>query len=250
MGKLYRTELHCHTRTVSPCANADPEYLIEDYKKHGYDTIVVTDHFKTHALHESAYLDAVHEGRFVPDGFDRSIFARSRMGTMTWDDIVSFFVSGAQYLRQIAPPEMTILQSAELCMPGAGNDYLLYGITEEFLRAHPGLDRITNLITLHNLLSANGILLIEAHPFRNGMAVMDPSWVDGIEVYNGAKNHNSRNEVAEFWADHYSLIKTSGTDYHDPCHTPDAGILTEEKITSVSQLVRILKSGEYDLIRE
>ncbi|MCQ2424163.1 MAG: hypothetical protein MJ088_04625 [Clostridia bacterium] len=61
MGKLFRTELHCHTRTVSPCANADPEYLIEDYRKHGYDTIVVTDHFKTRALRQSAYLVAVLE---------------------------------------------------------------------------------------------------------------------------------------------------------------------------------------------
>ena len=43
---------------------------------------------------------------------------------------------------------------------------------------------------------------------------------------------------------------TSGSDHHDSNQYPDAGILTDEPITSNKQLLEVLKSGNYELIRD
>ena len=100
------------------------------------------------------------------------------------------------------------------------------------------------------LARENGILTIQAHPFRMGMVTTHPNEVDGIEVFNGHPGHNSNNDIAEAWAKKYGKIMTSGTDHHNPDHMPDGGILTDEPITSEKQLIEVLRSGNYDLIRE
>ena len=55
--------------------------------------------------------------------------------------------------------------------------------------------------------------------------------------------------IAEAWAEKYGKIKTSGTDHHDPDHQPRGGILTDFPITSEKQLIEVLRSGNYELIK-
>ena len=78
----------------------------------------------------------------------------------------------------------------------------------------------------------------------------EASFIDGVEVYNGHKGHDSRNEIAEMWAEKYGLIKTSGTDFHYNHVPANAGILTEQKIEDMDALVATLKAGNYELIKE
>ena len=129
------------------------------------------------------------------------------------------------------------------------NDYLVFGITEELLRAHEDIFSL-NPESFSKISRENGFLFVQAHPFRNTMTVINPAFLDGVEVYNGHKGHDSRNEIADMWADKYGLIKTSGTDFHYPHVPANAGILTDEKITTSEQLLEILKSGSYSLIKE
>ena len=93
----------------------------------------------------------------------------------------------------------------------------------------------------------NGLLIVQAHPFRNGMKIMPPQYLDGIETFNGHSGHDSRNDIAEAWARHFGLICTSGTDFHHPHQNPDAGIITHEPICTQEQLIAVLKSGNYTL---
>jgi predicted metal-dependent phosphoesterase TrpH len=102
----------------------------------------------------------------------------------------------------------------------------------------------------HKLCQEKGYLFIQAHPFRNGMKVINPAFVDGVEVFNGHGGHDSRNEIAEAWANKFSLLKTSGTDFHYAHAPTNGGIVTDEKIQTVQQLVAVLKSGKYELIKE
>ena len=81
------------------------------------------------------------------------------------------------------------------------------------------------------------------------MTVVDPKYLDGIEVYNGNDAHDSRNPIAEIWAERFSLIKTSGSDYHRPIHKANSGILTEHEIKTADELVATLRSGKYELIK-
>lgn len=94
-----------------------------------------------------------------------------------------------------------------------------------------------------------GGLFFQAHPFRNSMRITKPDILDGIEVYNGHIGHDSRNDIANLWADKFGFIKISGSDYHHDTSVIGAGILTAEPVTNVTQLVSILKSGRYALIR-
>jgi hypothetical protein len=61
--------------------------------------------------------------------------------------------------------------------------------------------------------------------------------------------HDSRNDIAEAWANKFSLIKTSGTDFHYADVPANAGILTENEITTMDELVDVLKSGNYELVK-
>ena len=102
----------------------------------------------------------------------------------------------------------------------------------------------------HILATENNMLFIQAHPFRNWMMVIDPRMVDGVEVFNGHFGHDSRNEIANMWAERFNLIKTSGTDFHYITSPANGGIFTEEEITDMAQLIEILKSGNYTLNKD
>ena len=141
---------------------------------------------------------------------------------------------------------VNILFGAELRFNGNNNDYLVFGLTKEFLYEHPDIFDL-HAEKFHNLAKENNMLFIQAHPFRNWMMVIEPKMVDGVEVFNGHFGHDSRNEIADMWAEKYNLIKTSGTDYHYITSPANGGIFTEEEITDMGQLVEILKSGNYEL---
>ena len=100
------------------------------------------------------------------------------------------------------------------------------------------------------MVNKNNGILIQAHPFRDSMTVTNPKAIDGVEVFNGHMGHDSRNEIAELWAEKYNLIKTSGTDFHYNHVPANAGIVTECEITSMALLVKTLRSGDYTLIKK
>ncbi len=250
MSYKFKTELHCHTKSVSHCAHDEPEHLVETYLAAGYTTIVVTDHLSDFTFKYMSQIGRDEgEYRYLPADFDRTIFDRSDAGEATWDDKISFLMAGPAFLRKVADGRLTVLLGAELRLPDSANDYLLYGVTEEFLRANPDLNKCS-VKQASLTCRASGVLMIQAHPFRNRMKIVEPDYLDGIEIYNGAHNHDSRNDFAEMWARRYNMIVTSGSDYHDDYHSPDAGILTEAPIRTSEELLSVLRSGNYELIRE
>ena len=122
-----------------------------------------------------------------------------------------------------------------------GNDYLVFGVTEEFLRSHPEIINMT-AGEFSALSRQEGLLFYQAHPFRNGMTVTDPKLLDGIESYNGHLNHDSRNDIAMIWAEKHHLLQSSGSDYHDPGREARGGILVPERIRTQEELLKVLRS--------
>ena len=94
-----------------------------------------------------------------------------------------------------------------------------------------------------------GGLLIQAHPFRNNVVISDPTFIDGVEVWNCSVGHASRNDVAEFWANRFSLIKTSGSDLHCDWQIIGGGMETDAPITTDGELLATLRGGKYTLLR-
>ena len=94
-----------------------------------------------------------------------------------------------------------------------------------------------------------GFLVVHAHPFRCGTHMMNPDLYDGYEVYNGNPRQQSHNELADVWADMNGKIKTSGSDFHKPGDPACGGIVTAERIRDNAALLRVLRSGNYTLLR-
>jgi predicted metal-dependent phosphoesterase TrpH len=219
---MFKTELHCHSKGVSTCARVGEQEIIERYVSAGYSTLVLTNHF--------------------------SDYIYTAQGMENWEQFIDLFTSEYEKIKRAADGKLNVLLGAELRFDGAFNDYLLFGFDEKFLREHPYLYK-TTVGEFHELCKERGYLLIQAHPFRNGMLVISPDKIDGVEVFNGHLGHDSRNDLACLWAEKYNLIKTSGTDFHYPNVPVNGGITTERAVQTMSELTEILKSGNYQLIK-
>ncbi len=226
MERKYKTEMHCHTRTSSPCAGATPEETVRQYIEYGYSTVVVTEHLSRNILNR----------------YDSDLSDKEKIG---------LWLEGYRKMKVAAGDRINVLLGAELRFPNTGGtDFLLYGPTEDFFLNNPDMtdhDRWWNCALIHN----NGNMIFQAHPFRFGMMLCETHIIDGIEIYNGHPGQSSHNEMSELWAKlHPQLKHISGSDHHDTDQFPDAGILTDEPITSNEQLLRVLREGNYDLIRD
>jgi len=224
----YLTELHCHTAEVSKCGKATAEETVEFYLDHGYTTVVLTNHLSKKTFSN-------------PKFGDQSLW--------TWDEKVDFFVDGYRKLKAAAAGRLNILLGCEYRSFTNPSDYQIYGITEEFMRAHPDLMEL-EIKAVSQLVREAGMLFMQAHPFRDGMTVTKPERLDGIEVWNGNLGKDNRNDIAEMWADRYGLIKVSGTDFHavKPGKCP-VGIVTGVPVKTNEQLIEILRSGDYRLLK-
>lgn len=216
----YKTELHAHSATVSPCATVSPEELVARYTEAGYTTLVLTEHYCDYVI------DPAGE---------------------TWEEKAEHYLSGYRTLRRVANGRLNVLLGCELRFLGSSNDYLVLGMDENFLQKHPDLHHMTPE-SFSVFAREHGLLFIQAHPYRRGMDRIDPALLDGMEVFNGHPDHNSHNPDALKTAQDHGLIRTSGSDYHFPSATPAGGILTDAPIQSVSELMAVLRSGGYTLI--
>lgn len=223
----YKTELHCHTKEISPCSSESAEEVAQKYIDNGYTSLVVTNHVGV-AMFE-----------YCVKGKD-------------WAEKVNSYFDAIDLVSRAAEGKLHVIDGMELRFPGSINDYLVFGMTRELLLKSEGIFDLQP-DTFHEFSKANGLLFIQAHPMRGGMELIPPEHVDGYEVFNGHPAQYSHNKKVEEWVSQfkgeYDLIFTSGTDNHDAYMVPDAGIITDAPITSSDELVNVLKSGKYTLIK-
>lgn len=135
----------------------------------------------------------------------------------------------------------------EICFEENANDYLVYGINEEFLRKHKKLYALT-LKQFRELTADQGIVIVQAHPFRPGLVPAPPSLLDGIEIFNGNPRHDSSNHLALQYAQENKLTGFSGSDFHQPQDAARGGILTYEKIPENGFAEWILQRKKFECI--
>lgn len=192
--------------------------MVERYAAAGYSGFVLTDHYNR------AYMD--------------------RYGISDWDGKLEHFLDG--YRRAKARGDaigFTVLLGAELALDGSANEYLLYGLTEEFLRVHPELYARTQE-EVRRLADANDILIVQAHPYRPGLTRASAQFLDGVEVYNGNPRHHSQNPLARQYAAEQGLLCSSGSDAHQVEDIARGGLETTTRIESLAQLQAAIRAGE------
>lgn len=225
VNEMFKTELHLHTEPVSACAHVIAKDAVEHYIENGYDTVVITNHMSPTLFN-----------KVVPDGVTE------------WKDIADIYLEDYRIAKRTAGNRMNVILGMELRVKENMNDYLVYGIDEQFIY---DMGNIMDLKfkEISKMFREKGAVIFQAHPFRNNMTVTDPNLLDGIEAYNMTPltNHNSRNDFANLWAKEHNLIKICGSDYHNKNYLCGCGILTEKEITDSKQLAQILKSRQFSI---
>lgn len=226
--KKYKYQMHTHTAPCSACGSSTPDELVEALHTGGYNGCVLTNHFI--------------RGN---SGIDRSL---------PWKDFVAQYEKDYMECKTAAQKyDLDIIFGVEEGV-GDGLEILCYGITPQFLYNNPQLQNDHSVETWYNALHKFGALCIQAHPFRDRAYITNPrvlslEYIDGIEVYNHY-NTPENNLQAERFADaHPDLILTSGADTHTGGSACFAGIETYTRITNEKDIVSILKSGRYTLIK-
>ncbi len=215
---IYKTEMHCHTLESSlRCGKVPAKEIVDAYREAGYDTLIVTDHFG---------------GKHV-----------SEKGT-EYD--ICVFLEGFKTAQNYCP-DFNVLLGMEINLCENRNDYLVYGITEEIIREFPRMHELC-ISDFCDFAHEKGLLVYQAHPFRNGQTIVPPVVVDGIESFNAHPRHDSRNSIAQSWAELYNKKTISGSDAHQKQDLARGGIKTRLKITNQHELLSVLTTCDYELI--
>ncbi len=223
----FKYQMHAHTLPCSACAQRTIEELVEHLYLGGYQGCVITNHF----LNGNT-------------GIDRSL---------PWDEFVKQFETDYIKGKECAEKyDLDIIFGVEEHV-SCGLEILCYGITPDILYAHPELSQRDCRIW-HEVLSSYGALCVQAHPFREREYIRESKllpleFIDGIEIFN-AENTEHENINAEKAAiEHPELIITSGADSHRNRSICIGGIESETRIRNEKELVAVLKSRKYNVIK-
>ncbi len=213
----YKIELHCHTNPVSGCSNINGRDLVRCYAKAGYSAVQVTDHFTSAFFAEHEFEDYFY-------GYHAARIEGEKSG-------------------------VKVYLGAELRYDGCANDYLLFGVDENFLRGAKELLK-GPYSEIFAYCRKNGVLIYQAHPFRDGMQETPAEMLDGVEGYNMHPGHRSRNEKAIAYAKEHGLNYLSGSDAHSKEMVGRGGIIADSLPEDSAGLRDLILSGKYELYHE
>ena len=213
----FKTDLHVHTMPVSSCAEIDVPTTVAYYKERGYDGIVITNHF------------------------NRLSFP----GDKPREEWVEYYLNDYRLAKKTGEKcGLHVCLGMEARFPENANDYLVYGIDEEDVyRAFDYIDG--SYEEFYKGFKNEKNVIVQAHPFRNGMTLAPLDSIDGIETFNMHPGHNSRVAVACRYAAEHSLLVSGGTDYHHPGHHAMCLMRTNERVDDSYDIARILKTKDF-----
>ncbi|MBP3272841.1 MAG: histidinol-phosphatase [Ruminococcus sp.] len=222
MSHLFLTETHLHTSEASACASASGAQQADQYKKLGYDTIIVTDHF--------------FNGNTTVDR------------TLPWEKQVDLYCLGYENAKKRGDEiGLNVLFGIEYTW--TGTDFLIYGVDKEWLKSYPDTMQISVQEFCDRVHAAGGAV-VHAHPFRERNYIHElkfiPQYTDGVEGYNAGNGSTVMDERAVWYAEQYGFPITAGSDCHHiggDSHNPGVffGVYTEERINDISDYIAVVK---------
>lgn len=219
-----KIETHCHTSEVSPCSHIPAADLVRLYAKAGYDALVVTDHFNQNVVERFAGRDGEKNVARYLLGYERALAAGREHG------IAVFF-------------------GIETCLAGGHEDFLIYGVSPQFLYENPFLYELSQQ-EAYARVHAYGALFYQAHPYREPRcSPQNPAYLDGVEVFNAHPGHENHNDKALAFAAAHHLAQSAGSDCHEYEHVGRSGIVLPEAVRNGKELADYLRAQPAQLIR-
>ncbi len=223
----YLYETHLHTLPGSACAHNSGAEMAEAAHLMGYAGIIITDH-----------------NWGGNTGIDRAL---------PWEQWVDGFITGYEdALEYGRKHDLDVFWGYEAGYEGT--EFLIYGITPDWLKAHPEI-RSADVKEQYRLIHEAGGMVIHAHPFREAGYIPEirlyPEYVDGVEGINAAHSssrskghHNPEyDRRAIRYANEHDLPITAGSDIHTT-NLLGGGVSFKRRLTSVQDYCRAILSGE------
>ena len=217
MPFLYET--HMHTCLASACGESTGKEHVRFYKDAGYTGIIMTDHF-----------------------FGGNTAVNRRM---PWNDRIDWFWRGYEDAKEEGDKAgLDVFFGLEQNF--AGDEYLVYGLTKEYMKAHPEMEHWNRRQQLEEVHRAGGCV-IQAHPFRIRRYMdrirVGTLFCDGIEAANcGNEAIDDARAYRMGRAEH--LVMTAGSDNHRSPAPALYGVVLEKRLTSIGDYVKIILERE------
>ena len=202
---------HVHSSGISLCSRVTCEQIIDFKRSLGYDGVVLTNHCQP--------------WYYEPEEHS------SRMKSF-----VEEFKKGALYARKL---NFRFILGIEVTINvPVMSDWLLYGVTEEFLLSSPCLYMLTQK-QLFELCEKNGIFLVQAHPIRHSPEPCSYLYTNGVEINCTPGDFEKRQEVIDFARKH-NLKITCGTDFHNIDRDCKSGMVIPDDIFTSRDFAKYL----------
>ena len=211
----YLYETHMHTCQASACGTSTGKEHARFYKDAGYTGIIMTDHF---------FGGNTAVNRELP-----------------WEERINRFWSGYEDAKEEGD-RIGLDVFFGLEQNYAGDEYLIYGLTKEYMMAHPEMAHWTRRQQLEEVHKAGGCV-IQAHPFRirgyMSRIRLGTLFCDGIEAAN-VGNEQMDDARAFRMGKELGLVMTAGSDNHRSPVDGPYGVELEKRLTSIQDYVNII----------
>lgn len=219
-GYLY--DPHTHTAETSRCGHLPAAEVVDRYVKKGFSGLVVTDHLHPEYL---SRIDTRH----------------------SWDAVMDHYLSGYHASKKRGDEVgFDVILGAELRFPENDNDYLVYGIDEQWLRSNPYICCMSArefYAKYHDQ-----VLIIHAHPYRDGNATVFEDAVDGSEIINSNPRHENHSDLAlDLCRRHPGFYRLAGSDTHQAGDEAGAGVLLPQRVSDSFAYKRMIETWRFRL---
>jgi hypothetical protein len=222
---MYLYETHMHTSPVSACAASSPEEMVRCYRKHGFTGVIVTDHF-------------INGNTSCPQNF-------------SWEKKIEFFTKGFERAKaEGGKCDVDVFFGLEYSY--RGTDFLVYGLSPEYLKAHSDFDKL-DFENFSAAVRAGGGFLAQAHPFRKEWWIDNPvpakpEFIDAIEVFNSGMSEEV-NKKAFVYAQKHNLPMMAGSDAHCDNMRKPAGISLKNRAENIFEIIDAIKKKQIELVK-
>ncbi len=217
---MYLYETHMHTCQASACGRSTGKEHARFYKDAGYTGIIMTDHF---------FGGNTAVNRELP-----------------WEERINLFWSGFEDAKEEGD-RIGLDVFFGLEQNYAGDEYLIYGLTKEYMLTHPEMEHWNRRQQLEEVHKAGGCV-IQAHPFRiRGYMErirVGTAFCDGIEAAN-CGNEPLDDARAYRMGRAMNLVMTAGSDNHNSPAPSPFGVELGKRLTSIEDYVKIILDRGY-----
>ena len=210
-------ETHMHTCQASACGKATGKEQARAYKEAGFAGIIITDHF---------FGGNTAVSRELP-----------------WEERVDLFWKGYEDAKEEGDRiGLDVFFGLEQNIHF--DEYLIYGLTKDYMKAHPEMEHWTRRQQLEEVHKAGGCV-VQAHPFRMRNYMdrirLGLKYCDAIEVAN-AGNEQLDDARAWLYGQEYGLIMTAGSDNHCGANWPLYGVELDQRLTDIKDYAKTILS--------